>query len=297
MVDLLLTKDAGNIATPTKQHDVVVNPPPVRVSLGTRLWSRLRAYISNAVDETVQSRVEGRFEKHEEWLAARLNDILENRTKADHRNRRDIFEAAWRDAALSSARFVHKHLPDAVPYYDKSETLQHALDAAPKEGLALEFGVYQGSTLRKIAASRLSGGVYGFDSFEGLPESWRCVFPAGAFALEAPPEVPGAELVVGWFDKTLGPFFAEHAGPIALLHIDSDLYSSAVTVLEHCGPRLVAGSVVIFDEYFNFPGWENDEHRAWQEYVERTGTRFSWLAFTADDEQVVVRIDDPGTQP
>lgn len=248
------------------------------------------------VDETVQNRVDARFEKHEEWLAARLDNILESRNKADHRNRRDIYEAAWRDAASSSARFVNENFPDAMPYYDKYETLRHALDEAPKEGMALEFGVYQGSTLRKIAARR-SGGVYGFDSFEGLPEAWRWVIRPGAFAVEAPPEVPGAELVVGWFDKTLAPFLAEHPGPIALLHIDSDLYSSAVTVLEHCGPRLVAGSIVIFDEYFNFPGWEHDEHRAWQEYVNRTGTRFSWLAYTADNEQVVVRIDDPGTRP
>ncbi|KAK6948115.1 hypothetical protein Daesc_009879 [Daldinia eschscholtzii] len=292
----LMAESAANITTPTKKHNILVTSPRVRVSFGTRLWSRLRTYVSNVVDETVQSRVEVRFEKHEEWLATRLDNILESRNKADHRNRRDIYEAAWRDAALSSARFVNKHLRDAMPYYDKYKTLQHAIDEAPKEGMALEFGVYQGTTLGKIAASR-SGGVYGFDSFEGLPETWRWEFRRGVFAVEAPPEIPGAELVVGWFDKTLAPFLAEHPGPIALLHIDSDLYSSAVTVLEHCGPRLVAGSIVIFDEYFNFPGWENDEHRAWHEYVERTGTRFSWLAFTADDEQVVVRIDDPGHRP
>ena len=114
----MLRESAANITTPTKKHDILVTSPRVRVSFGTRLWSRLRTYVSNVVDETVQSRVEVRFEKHEEWLATRLDNILESRNKADHRNRRDIYEAAWRDAALSSARFVNKHLRDAMPYYE-----------------------------------------------------------------------------------------------------------------------------------------------------------------------------------
>jgi predicted O-methyltransferase YrrM len=259
-----------------------------------RLWSRLRARRVAAVDEIVRARLDARFEQHEAWLRSRLDQILDEQNDADRRSRRDIVQAAERDAARSSARFADEHLAGATAYFDKTATLRHGLEAAPKEGMALEFGVYSGSTLRVIAEER-AGEVYGFDSFEGLPENWRSGFGAGTFAVDALPDVPGAELVVGWFDDTLPGFLAEHPGPIALLHVDGDLYSSAVTVFEHCGPRLVAGSVVVFDEYFNFPGWERHEHRAWQEYVERTGTRFTWLAYTADDEQVVVRIDEPGT--
>ncbi|RYP05899.1 hypothetical protein DL764_003500 [Monosporascus ibericus] len=185
-------------------------------------------------------------------------------------------------------------LPHRDDVSDKKDTLRYALNTAPKEGMALEFRVYSGGTLQRIAARR-DGEVYGFGSFKGLPETWPSTFEAGHFAVDASLEVPGAELVVGWFDKTLPRFLAEHPGSVALLHIDSDLYSSVVTVLEHCGPRLVAGSIVAFDEYFNFPGWEGHEHRAWQEYVARTRTRFIWLVYTADDEPVVVRIDDPET--
>jgi hypothetical protein len=46
----------------------------------------------------------------------------------------------------------------------------------------------------------------------------------------------------------------------------------------------------VFDEYFNFPGWRNHEYRAWTEFVARTGTEFDYLGYTADNEQVVVRI-------
>jgi hypothetical protein len=64
------------------------------------------------------------------------------------------------------------------------------------------------------------------------------------------------------------------------------------------GPRLLAGSVVIFDEFFNWPGWEHDgEFRAWQEFLEVTGTTVEYEAYTSNNEQVVVRIVERGGLP
>ena len=61
-------------------------------------------------------------------------------------------------------------------------------------------------------------------------------------------------------------------------------------MLEQVGPRLVPGSVVLFDEYFNYPGWQEHEHRAWREHVERTGLEWTYLGLTMDDEQVSVLV-------
>jgi hypothetical protein len=63
-----------------------------------------------------------------------------------------------------------------------------------------------------------------------------------------------------------------------------------VTVLEAVEDRLRVGTVVLFDEYFNFPGWQEHEHRAWTEFVAETGLEFEYLGYTADDEQVAVRL-------
>lgn len=260
---------------------------------GTR--ARLREKVERAIDGAVRPRLDARVEQHEAWLQGQVDRILATVENADKRSRRDIFQAAEREAARSSARFAYDEFPTASTYFDKGATLEHAVKAAPVAGLALEFGVYSGTTLRAIADLRNDiGAVYGFDSFEGLPEDWRSTYPAATFAVDELPQVPGAELVVGWFDETLPAFLDVHTGPVALLHIDGDLYSSAKTVLDWCGPRLVEGSIIIFDEYFNYPGWEQHEHKAWQEYVARTGTEFVWEAYTADDEQVVVRITKPG---
>jgi hypothetical protein len=215
--------------------------------------------------------------------------------EAEFRARRDLLAAGERDAARTSAAWAHREMPTAREFYDPISTLEHALSLAPQGGMALEFGVFQGRSLTVIAEARKGHEVYGFDSFQGLPEDYRPHVRQGAFALDGLPQVSGAELVVGWFDDTLPGFLEAHPGPVDFLHVDGDLYSSAVTVLSLVGPRLLAGSIVIFDEFFNYPGWDiGGEFRAWEEYVERTGTRFEYEAYTSNNEQVVARIIDPG---
>ncbi|ONI73436.1 hypothetical protein ALI144C_41960 [Actinosynnema sp. ALI-1.44] len=212
------------------------------------------------------------------------------------RHRRDIPFAADHAAAKESARFVHEHMPAKQAFPHAHDTLEHALSLAPRGGLSLEFGVWQGTTLKIIATDRVGDGedVYGFDSFEGLPEDWRSGFPAGHFTVDGLPDVPGAELVVGWFDDTLPGFLDEHPGVVDFLHVDGDLYSSAKTVLDLVGPRLREGSVILFDEFFNFPGWQNHEYKAWMEYVERTGIEFTYEGYTWNNEQVIVKVTKPG---
>jgi predicted O-methyltransferase YrrM len=227
-------------------------------------------------------------------LEHRLNALdaeLKGSLKAwERRNRRDIFTAVDWDAMRSSAAFFRRELARATPHFHKRATLKAALAEAPQTGLYLEFGVAAGATLRQIAEVAPKGCLYGFDCFEGLPEHWRTGFGVGAFQQEQLPDVPGAELVVGLFDDTLPGFLQRTPGEVAFLHLDADLYSSTKTVLDALAPRLREGTVIVFDEYFNFPGWEEHEHRAWTEFVERTGVRFEYLGFTADDEQLSVRL-------
>lgn len=162
-----------------------------------------------------------------------------------------------------------------------TDTLRHALALNP-QGWALEFGVAGGDTLRLIAKTMP---VVGFDSFEGLPEDWRDGFPAGKFACPAP-EIPNAELVVGLFADTLPAWTPP--GPIGLVHIDCDLYSSTVTVLDHIGPLLAPGCLIVFDEFHGYPTAVQHEALAWAEYAQRTGT--TWETIGHGPEQVAIRL-------
>ncbi|MBB5958876.1 hypothetical protein FHS29_005485 [Saccharothrix tamanrassetensis] len=261
---------------------------------------RLRGKVMRAIEEVVAplhqahtaqlDQLRGELAELREELRHRSERVAEDLRRFEIRARRDIVFAGERDAATDSARFVRDAMTSAPHFDHPHATLEHALTLVERDGLALEFGVYAGTTLKIIAAARESRDVYGFDSFEGLPEHWRSGFPAGMFGVDSLPDVPGAELVVGWFDESLPGFLDEHPGPVTFLHVDCDLYSSTRTVLDLVGPRLVPGSVIVFDEYFNFPGWREHEHRAWTEYVERTGTEFRYEGYTYDHEQVIVKV-------
>lgn len=243
------------------------------MSLRRRVRDRLLRVVEEAVGPIVDAQTE---------------DLRADLRAWERRTRRDMWTALEREAALESGKFVQSSMGPVVLRTHPHETLRAALRAAPPDGMALEFGVATGTTLQIIAGER-SSPVFGFDSFTGLPEHWRPGYDTGEFA-QQPPHVEGAELVVGLFEDTLPGFLAAHPGPVAFLHVDCDLYSSTVTVLEQLGPRFVEGTVVLFDEYFNFPGWQEHEHRAWCEHVERTGLGFEYAGLTMDDEQVWVRV-------
>src|SRR3954463_8798842 len=256
---------------------------------------RLARVVRTEVERIVVERTATEVQRAVTEVQRAVTELQRAVWEVEFRARRDLLAAGERAAALSSARFAHRVMPTAREFHDPVSTLVYALEIAPQGGMALECGVFEGRSLAVIADARKGREVFGFDSFQGLPEDYRPHVRQGAFALERAPEVEGAELVVGWFDDTLPGFLDAHPGPVDFLHVDGDLYSSTVTVLRLVGPRLHPGSVVVFDEFFNWPGWEDDgEFRAWQEYLARTGTQAEYVAYTVNDEQVVVRILEPG---
>ena len=169
-----------------------------------------------------------------------------------------------------------------------------ALRAVTLDGMLAEFGVYKGMSLTQIAKFFPDRTVHGFDSFVGLPESWGGTSQAaGAFDVGAkPPELPVAnvEFHVGWFEDTIPVFAQEYSGPFAFAHLDADLYSSTKTVFDGLGDWFVPGTIVVFDEYFGYYGWQRHEHKAFQEFLSRTGLSFE--AISLGHMNLAVRIID-----
>ena len=225
-------------------------------------------------------------------LGERVNEHVNQRFwDLEQGQRRDIFYARDVSVADQSAAFILEHMPNAAVFWHPHDTLRYAVSLIKGPGLALEFGVATRTTLQiiadPVAADRT---VAGFDVFTGLPEPWRTGFPVGEFAQEEIPVVPGAEIVVGLFEDVLPDFLARNEEQIAFLHVDCDLYSSTKTVFDLAGDRLAPDAVLMFDEFFNYPGWQQHEFLAWTEFLERSGRSFEYLAFTGNNEQVVVRL-------
>jgi hypothetical protein len=167
---------------------------------------------------------------------------------------------------------VESHLPksenDQLKFFstkfDMIQSLTKEIDN--RNGAAIEFGVFSGSTL-KVIRDNFSGLVFGFDSFNGLPEDWREGFPKGAFATQQIPVIDGTIIVVGVFEDTLSRFLEIFTGKVSLVHFDADLYSSTKLCLDEVKNHLADDCIFIFDEYHNYSGWELHEHKAFVEWL------------------------------
>lgn len=146
-------------------------------------------------------------------------------------------------------------------------------------GGVLEFGVFQATSTNLIAGQRALQPVYGFDSFEGLPDDWMPGFPKGYFDMQGmlPPVAPNVVLVKGWFNETLPPFLAAHPEPASFVHIDCDMYESTRTVLTELAPRIGPGTVLVFDELVNYPSYLEHELKAFYEFLVQHGHGYQWL--------------------
>lgn len=138
------------------------------------------------------------------------------------------------------------------------------------DGLFVELGVAGGAGCRLFgnALSHIGKVFSGFDSFEGLEEDWTGIQSgraAGAFSQGGElPGVPGnVTLIKGMVQDTL-PTYLEETGkaPFSFVHMDMDTYTPTRFALEAIRPRLIKGSIILFDELYGYPGWRHHEYKA-----------------------------------
>ena len=201
-----------------------------------------------------------------------------------------VEEARYSIATRETAHYVTQYMASVPNFAHPYHVLNFCMDRLEMEGLILEFGVFSGGSINHIA-KQTDRTVHGFDSFYGLPERWGNA-PAGEFDRKGQlPEVASnVELHVGLFEQTLPGFITEHPGPVALLHVDCDLYSSAVAVLSALKNQIVPGTKIVFDEYFNYPTWQEHEYKAFQEFIRDTGRNYEYIAYTDKGFSVAVEI-------
>ena len=237
------------------------------------------------------------LDRFQEWRRYPQPSLAQRQLLGLHTDVIDTEFTAVRLASEESARYVLANMR-TVPNFDTDYDLHEWVVTTQlnpvlvKTGLVLEFGVATGRTLNHFARLLPNKTVHGFDGFDGLPEDWTSRMPKGFFARTVLPRVrSNCELVVGWFSDTL-PRFAQisRGATVALLHVDCDLYSSAVTVLNTLKDQIVPGTVIIFDEYMNYPGWQLDEFKAWQEHVKAFGVKYEYIGRVGRHQKVAVRV-------
>ncbi len=164
-----------------------------------------------------------------------------------------------------------------------------------QEVLYLEFGVWQGDTIRKWSQllKNEHSRFHGFDSFEGLPEQWDdhgvSTLPKkkGDFTTEGKvPQIsdPRVKFFKGWFEETL-PHYEFVDSPNVVIFLDADLYSSTAFVLNTLKPHIKVGTILYFDEFWD----RQHESRAFEEFLIETGMKFELIVATYGMRNVCFR--------
>lgn len=206
------------------------------------------------------------------------------------KNNQDIGAHRQRKALHETVEYVNNFMSSVDSVSTPNELLSKAWSYVERPGLVLEFGVFKGNSINHIA-SLTNYTVYGFDSFEGLPERWRDGFGEGIFKVSRLPDVKAnVQLIKGWFEKTLPAFVEKNKGFVAFLHIDCDLYSSTKTVFECLAKQIAPGTVIVFDEYLNYPGWQDGEFKAFKEFLHQNNLNYQYIGYNKFHEQVAVKI-------
>ncbi|HTQ97088.1 MAG TPA: class I SAM-dependent methyltransferase [Candidatus Acidoferrum sp.] len=157
----------------------------------------------------------------------------------------------------------------------------------------LEFGVWRGVSLQKWCElnSAPESRFYGFDTFEGLPEDWNKNHPRGSFDVAGKmpaPRDPRVNFTKGLFQETLADFLKGFSGiGRMVVHIDCDLYSSALFCLATLHPLLKPGSIIIFDEFREL----DDEFSAFWDYSRAFYRKWRGLGFALFYTHVALLVE------
>lgn len=199
-------------------------------------------------------------------------------------------------------RFGARYLAKVPSAFAREIALEQGMDFIQRcevSGDYLEFGVYKGRTFSAaifLADERRLGMRYwAFDSFDGLPAtegefqkgSYRCdqeSFLANVRTCVGPKD--SIRTVPGWFSESLkaGNPLLKDLRKVAIAWVDCDLYASTVPVLDFLTDRVQDGSLLFFDDWFNFKGRpDQGEQQACREWLQRNPqislmpySRFGW---------------------
>jgi hypothetical protein len=136
------------------------------------------------------------------------------------------------------------------------------------------------------------GKGYGFDTFEGLPEDWHGE-KAGSYTADGNiPQIKGGTFIPGKFEDTLPRFFLQQRPMASLINFDADTYPSTLCALQFSKPIIDRYTILIFDEFFMNPHWEQDEYKALNDFCETHRYTYEVIAISFFSKQVAIKFKD-----
>jgi O-methyltransferase len=192
------------------------------------------------------------------------------------------------DLMLRALNIVDKRSENRITEFGM---LAQAFQFAKINGISgdyLEFGVWKGKTFtyaKKMSRRYdVKTHFYAFDSFEGLPETTETkyqIWSPGSFTCSMEEfesilmsngfKTTEYSLIKGFYNNSLTPELRQsllkRGLRASIVYIDCDLYESTRDVLEFLAPFLQDGTILCFDDYYNYRGRPDmGEQRALKEF-------------------------------
>jgi predicted esterase len=203
------------------------------------------------------------------WRAPQLNRLLNASLRYAPEGVRSYVE---RERLRVRLRDRRRAVPEGPFRQVLHRGLQQLVDRYGRNSIGdyLEFGVYNGtsltSTFRETEAMGLRQmRLFGFDSFQGLPEAaatddegkwkpgaWRSELEFTEAVLDA----EGVDrsrtfLVPGWFSETCNAETAHRYNitKASVIMVDCDIYTSTKEALDFCAPFIKDQALMLFDDW------------------------------------------------
>lgn len=222
------------------------------------------------------------------FIRSILSPIASTLFRQEKKNSRNLSLQLQKRALDTSAAYIEEHMIHVASVRGQTSVLTKGISRVEHTGLFCEFGVFKGHTLQTIGTLTTEK-IHGFDSFKGLPEFWTDGYGEKAFELPKTPEFSGNVAIhEGYFEDSLPQFLNDHQEDFAFVHVDCDLYSSTQTIFSLAQNRFKEGTVIVFDEYFNYPGWQHGEYKAFQEFIAASHLSYQYITYNAMQGQVAV---------
>ena len=232
--------------------------------------------ILNALSKAIYNLIPSQFRPNGDATIPLLKILHEEKTKSSYNTFKNYFKTS---VLFSNITKIRQYAIEKSLIYDEGQKY-----------LYLEFGVHKGASANFF--SNYVKQLYAFDSFEGLKEDWKgnVSYSKGHFNLnkKIPKLKKNIEPVVGWVQDTVDDFLKKKNQKINFINMDLDTYESSKYVLEKVKPYLAQNCIIIFDELYNYIGWEEGEFKALKEVF--NDNEYEYKAFNLKDQQVVIQI-------
>lgn len=152
----------------------------------------------------------------------------------------------------------------------------------PRKSAFCEFGTWDGRSFATAyhALSNVCGQFYAFDSFQGIGgtlDEEQTHFGDGQYSASLSTfeynmrysgvDMTRVKITKGFFEDSLTRD-APDTGPVAIAHIDVDVYAPALSALNFLTPHLCQGALLLFDDFDHFAASnEMGERRALREWL------------------------------